>query len=99
MFRCHLSYCIPIFMVCDNIPDCQRDQDEVFCASGGRMFDTEKSINKEGLLRCRYDHLYIPSFHICDGVVHCLQSQVVFVINIASMLHNLMYTVNTLTFT
>ena len=80
MFRCHQSYCIPIFMVCDNIPDCQRGQDEVFCSPESHISadDTEKSFNKEGLLRCRYDNIYIPSFHVCDGVVHCLQSQVVY---------------------
>ena len=80
MFRCHQSYCIPLFMVCDNIADCQRGQDEVFCTSGSLVSTTEKSINMEGLLRCRHDNIYIPSFHICDGVIHCLHSQVVFVV-------------------
>ena len=86
MFRCHQSYCIPLFMVCDNISDCQRGQDEVFCSSGNLVSNRKKSINMEGLLRCRYDNIYIPSFHICDGVVHCLQSQVVSLSNISSQL-------------
>ena len=76
MFRCRKSYCIPLFMVCDNISDCQRGQDEALCTAGSLVSTAEKSFNMEGLLRCRFDNIYIPSFHICDGVVHCLQSQV-----------------------
>ena len=86
MFRCYQSYCIPLFMVCDNIADCQRGQDEAFCTPGSLLPTTEKSMNMEGLLRCRHDNIYIPSFHICDGVVHCLQSQVVLLSNTSSQL-------------
>ena len=81
MFSCHQSHCIPLFMVCDNIPDCHMGQDEVFCTLGSKVLNTEEPRKIEGLLRCRYDNIYIPSVYVCDGVVHCLQSQVVFVVD------------------
>ena len=63
-YKCLKSYCIAIHMVCDGVKDCPESEDELFC----------NNIITKGLLRCRYDDIYVHPRHICDGIVHCIES-------------------------
>ena len=51
-------------MICDDVNDCPESEDELFCS--------EKITT--GLLYCRLDNIYIHPRHICDGVIHCIES-------------------------
>ena len=31
MFKCRGTYCIPLHMVCDDVADCQDEEDEIGC--------------------------------------------------------------------
>ena len=65
MFKCRINYCIPTYMLCDGVRDCPDGDDEASCVN----------IMCPGLLRCRSDHLCIHPVNICDGFVHCLNSE------------------------
>ena len=62
--QCPGSYCIPTFMVCNDVPDCPDASDEDGCAN----------LTCVGLLACRDDRLCIHPTQACDGVVHCPMS-------------------------
>ena len=63
-YKCPRSYCIALHMVCDEVNDCPESEDELFCSE----------IITAGLLYCRLDNIYIHPRHICDGIVHCIES-------------------------
>ena len=63
-YKCPKSYCIAIHMVCDGVKDCPESDDELHC----------DNIITKGLLRCRYDSIYVHPRHICDGIAHCIES-------------------------
>ena len=52
-------------MVCDRVLDCPEMDDEEYC----------RTLSTPALLYCRYDQIYIHQRYVCDGVIHCLQSQ------------------------
>ena len=62
--KCTDSYCIPIHMVCDGIPDCPSAEDEAQCPLS----------SCPGLLRCKQDQICVHPDFICDQVVHCPSS-------------------------
>ena len=64
-FKCPDSYCIPVHMVCDNIDDCPNKEDEHGCSN---VVDTH------GMLRCKSGDIFVHRKHICDDVVHCMDS-------------------------
>ena len=64
-FKCPDSYCIPVHMVCDNIDDCPNKEDEQGCSN---------IVDKRGLLRCTSDDIYVHQKHVCDNVLHCMDS-------------------------
>ena len=64
-FKCPDSYCIPVHMVCDNVDDCPNKEDEQGCSN---ILDTK------GLLRCKSDDIFVHRNHVCDEVVHCMNS-------------------------
>ena len=63
-YKCPQSYCIAIHMICDGLKDCPESEDELYC----------NNIITVGLLRCRYDGIYVHPIDICDGIVHCIES-------------------------
>ena len=64
-FKCHGTYCIPLFMVCDGIDDCPDKADEKDC----------KNIVCPGMFLCRYDGICIHPSHVCDNIIHCISSE------------------------
>ena len=61
IYKCHKSYCIPLYMLCDNINDCPDNEDEKSCPI----------IKCTGLLKCKGNSIskscylqYIYIFHI-----------------------------------
>ena len=60
MFKCPLSYCIPIRYICDGILNCYGGQDEASC----------KYYSCPYYLRCKlYTCIHINE--VCDGQIHC----------------------------
>ena len=64
MFKCGISYCIPIYMVCDGVEDCTSGSDEASC---------DRKICP-GMFLCRADNICVHPNNVCDGIVHCLSS-------------------------
>ena len=48
MYKCRESYCIPLHMVCDDVPDCPEGEDEQGCSNPTKVI---------GLLKCRGDQV------------------------------------------
>ena len=65
MYKCPLTYCVPLRLVCDGWKDCPDGEDEDHCTD----------VVCPGLLRCRADDVCVHPLDICDGIVHCLQSR------------------------
>ena len=61
MFKCPVSYCIPLRRVCDGRGDCPHREDEEGCSL----------LSCPGMLRCRGDQLCIHPREVCDGVINC----------------------------
>ena len=65
MYKCPLTYCVPLRLVCDGWKNCPDGEDEDHCTD----------VVCPGLLRCRADNVCVHPLDICDGIVHCLQSR------------------------
>ena len=65
MFKCHYTYCIPTYMVCDGVYDCPSAEDELSCGA----------LACPGLLRCTLDNRCVHPVDVCDGVINCLHSR------------------------
>ena len=65
MFKCLTTYCIPTYLLCDDVHHCPNGEDEESC----------DSFTCAGLLRCRYDNVCVHPSDICDGHEHCLMSR------------------------
>ena len=60
-FKCPLSYCIPLHVVCNGIFDCPNGEEETNC-------DTSTC---KGLFKCMGDNACLHPYNIMDGLVHC----------------------------
>ena len=57
------GYCLPVFVRCNGVRDCPRDEDETGC----------ESYTCPGFYRCRGSEVCLHSRHVCDGIRHCPQ--------------------------
>ena len=64
MYKCTLSYCIPLYMYCDSKADCPNGDDEIDCYY--------KLSDMSGFLMCKGGRLLHP-LHVCDGDSDCPQ--------------------------
>ena len=60
-FQCPGGYCLPVFVLCNDINDCPGWEDEVGC-------DTYTC---PGLYRCRGSRVCLHEQHLCDQVFQC----------------------------
>ena len=60
-YKCHLSYCVPLFLVCNGQIDCPMGDDEENC----------KPSTCFGLLKCHDGSVCIHIENICDGFNDC----------------------------
>ncbi len=63
MFKCHNSYCIPVWYVCDGFNDCPSYEDESYCVRDTCL----------GLLICK-EYICVTRQETCDGYIHCSES-------------------------
>jgi hypothetical protein len=61
MYKCPLSYCLPLARVCDGAVDCQDGSDEHHCPM----------LSCPGMYRCHLDKLCVHPNDVCDGKVDC----------------------------
>jgi len=61
-FKCYMTYCIPLFLLCDGSMDCPYGEDEENCFV---------SIC-QGLLQCRDSKVCVHPDNICDGIPDCV---------------------------
>ena len=61
MFKCHQTYCIPIYQTCDDVKDCPNGEDEDGCLRRTCY----------GLLRCKHSNICVHPINICDGTSQC----------------------------
>ena len=66
-FKCPLSYCLPVWKICDNVLDCPNGEDELGCVA-------EQDVLCPGFLRCKGGGC-VHQLQVCDGQVDCLNSQ------------------------
>ena len=64
MFKCPLTYCVAVYMLCDGVADCPQGDDEEHC----------DHISCPGLLHCKDENICVHPLNICDGVMECLLS-------------------------
>ena len=64
MYKCPMTYCIALYMLCDGVADCPHGDDEEHCDRN----------SCPGLLHCKDDNICVHPLNICDGVMECLQS-------------------------
>ena len=64
MFKCRESFCVPSYMVCDQVGDCPSMEDEKECAN----------ITCPGMLKCKRSSTCVHPRHVCDGVPDCKHS-------------------------
>ena len=64
LYKCPMSYCLPLRRICDGVVDCPGGEDEGSC--------NEKPLLCPGFLRCRGGGCVHP-VHICDGYIDCLE--------------------------
>ena len=62
LFKCPLSYCLPLRLVCDGVSDCPWGEDEDVCSNPPLLCP--------GMLRCKGGGCIHP-VHVCDGHVDC----------------------------
>ena len=60
-YKCLESYCIPLYLVCDEVKDCPTGQDEDHCGE----------FACHGYFQCKGTHLCLHLNYLCDGVVDC----------------------------
>ncbi|KAL8591972.1 hypothetical protein ACOMHN_020450 [Nucella lapillus] len=57
------GYCLPVFVRCNGVSDCQDRADEMGC----------EQYTCPGFYRCRSSKVCLHPDHLCDGVSHCPQ--------------------------
>ena len=60
-YKCLESYCIPMHLVCDEVPDCPTGQDEDHC----------NEFKCQGFFQCKGMSMCLHFNYLCDGVVDC----------------------------
>ena len=65
-FHCNRkdSYCLPVFLRCNNVFDCPDREDEADC----------HSYSCSSLYRCRSSSVCVHPLHLCDGLEQCPQN-------------------------
>ncbi|XP_070182592.1 G-protein coupled receptor GRL101-like [Littorina saxatilis] len=62
-FRCdeNFEYCLPVYVLCNNIRDCPNGEDELQC----------ENYTCPGFYRCRDSSVCVHVEQVCDGVAQC----------------------------
>ena len=62
-FQCPDGYCLPVFVLCNDLNDCPGWEDEVGC----------DAYTCPGFYRCRNSKICLHLYHLCDQVFQCPQ--------------------------